>query len=261
MSAPNLKLIDNITEYLKKFDIVFPIIHGSMGEDGRIQSMLEMLAIPYVGECSSTNYICYDKELTKIICNNYSISQLPYRVLRKGEKVPSITYPVIIKPARAGSSIGISIAHNKKELKKSIDNAFMYDDKIIIEKYINCRELEVGVLITNKPHITEVGEVVSSNKFYDYEAKYEKESNIYIPASIEVDNKKKIMELAYKIIKVLEIKSYARIDFLLDTDTNTIYFNEINTIPGFTDTSMYPMLWNYNKLMYSDLLNQLLKKT
>jgi len=233
------KKIDNIISYLKSFDVVFPIIHGMYGEDGRLEGMLEIFNIKYVGSNMSTSVLSYDKSLTKLILDKYNIPQVPYFVLKRDSKIINkLGYPVIVKPARCGSSIGISICHNKGEYKKALKKAFKFDDKIVVEKFINIRELECSVIFDEHFKTGIIGEIISSNEFYDYEAKYEKESQIIIPAKLDKEIVKNIKKYALLISSVLDIKNYARLDFMLDKD-NHIYFNEINTIPGFTDISMF----------------------
>lgn len=253
-------LIENIIEYLKKFDVVFPVVHGNYGEDGKLEGLLDFFNIKYVGSKTLSSAISFDKDITKIICDKYLIPQVNYITLYDGEKINfnKIKYPVIVKPARCGSSIGITIANNKKELKKSLKEAFKYDNKVLIEDFLCVRELECSVIYNKGFKTGEVGEVISCNQFYDYEAKYEKDSKIFIPANIDKKISKKIKEYAILISKILEIKNYARVDFLLDEDNN-IYFNEINTLPGFTNISMFLKLLVTNKYKIKDIITTLIE--
>ena len=233
------KKIDNIVSYLKSFDVVFPMIHGMYGEDGRLEGLFEIFNIKYVGSNMSSSILSYDKSLTKLILDKYNIPQVPYFVLKKDHKISNkLGYPVIVKPARCGSSIGISICYNKGEYKKALKKAFKYDDKIVVEKYLHIRELECSIIFDEHFKTGMIGEVISSNDFYDYEAKYEKESKLIIPAKLNKEIVKNIKKYTLLIADILEVKNYARLDFMLDKDNN-IFFNEINTIPGFTNISMF----------------------
>lgn len=256
----SLEKITNHIEYLKLFDKVFPIMHGNPCENGNIQGMLNMFNIPYVGSNLQSSIISYDKELTKIICHNYQIPQVPYIVVtnKKAIKKLDIEFPVIIKQAKCGSSIGINIANNIKELNKYIKEAFNYDDKVIIEKYIKSRELECAILEDKKLKVSPVGEIKSSNTFYDYEAKYIKDSNLIIPAKIDKSLEKQIQDLSIKIFKILSLSNLSRIDFLYDYNNDILYFNEVNTMPGFTSISMYPLLFNYIGISTKELITKLI---
>lgn len=258
----NIKKIDNIIEFLKKFDKVFPIIHGNDGETGALSGIFNLFNIQYVGSNILGHSTSYDKEITKIICNHNKIPQVPYIIMNTNKKIKKldIDFPVIIKPASCGSSIGINIANNNKELNKYVKEAFKYDNKVIIEKFIKARELECAVLEkNNKLKISTIGEIKSKNTFYDYESKYILKSNIIIPANIDNSIIKQIQEYSAKIFKILSLKDLSRIDFLYDYEDNKIYFNEVNTIPGFTNISMYPQLFNYEGISTKELITILLK--
>lgn len=247
--------IDNIVEFLKNYDVIFPIIHGYGGEDGKLQGMLELFNINYIGCDSKSSSICMDKARTKEILNNYDIPQVPYHIYKDKLK---LEFPVIIKPANSGSSIGISIANNKKELKQALKLAKKSDNKIIIEKFIKTRELECAVLENKNYIISEIGEIVTNNVFYDYETKYKKnEAKTIIPADIPSNIKEKIHYLCKKIIEILEIKGLARIDFFYDG--KSIYFNEVNTLPGFTKISMYPLLINDLGISNKEIITTLIE--
>ena len=248
----NNKEIDNIINYLKGFDIIFPIIHGMYGEDGKLEGLFETFNIKYVGSNLESSIISYDKSITKMILEKYHIPQVPYFLIKKdSKKINKLSYPVIVKPARCGSSIGISVCNNHFEYKKALKKAFKYDTKVVVEKYIDIRELECSVIYDHDFKTGMIGEVVSSNQIYDYEAKYEKESKLIIPAKLDKKIVRDIKKYALKIAKILDIKNYARLDFMLDKDNN-IYFNEINTIPGFTNISMFlKLLENKNNTIKS----------
>jgi len=256
----NITKINNIIEFLKKFDKVFPIIHGNNGETGDLSGLFNLFNIPYIGSNILGHATGYDKEITKIICNNHNIPQVQYLTLYNDKKLKKIDidFPVIIKPSSCGSSIGINIANNIKELNKYIKIAFKYDNKVIIEKFIKARELECAILEDKKIKVSSVGEIKSNNTFYDYESKYILDSNLIIPANLDKEIIKQIQEYSLKIFKFLSLKDLSRIDFLYDYENNKIYFNEINTIPGFTDISMYPQLFNHEGISTKDLITKLL---
>jgi len=256
----NITKINNITEFIKQFDKVFPIIHGNNGETGDLSGLFNLFNIPYVSSDILGHATGYDKEITKIICNHHNIPQIPYLILYNDKKLKriDIDFPVIIKPSSCGSSIGINIANNIKELNKYIKIAFKYDNKIIIEKFIKARELECAILEDKKIIVSTIGEIKSNNTFYDYESKYILDSNLIIPANLDKKIIKQIQEYSTKIFKILSLKDLSRIDFLYDYENNKIYFNEVNTIPGFTDISMYPQLFNYEGISTKELITKLL---
>ena len=256
-----LTKITNILEYLKQFDKIFPIMHGNPEENGNLQGMLNMFDIKYIGTDLLGSIIGYDKELTKIICEKHNIPQVPYLTItdNKPLKKIDIPYPVIIKPAKCGSSIGINIANNMKELNNYIKEAFKYDNKIIIEKFIKARELECAVLEDKRLKVSPVGEIKSVNTFYDYDAKYVSDSELLIPAPISKELTKQIQDLSLKIFKVLELKNLSRIDFLYDYNNDILYFNEVNTMPGFTTISMYPMLFEETGISIKELITKLIE--
>jgi len=258
----NIIKITNIIEYLKQFYKVFPIIHGNPEENGKLQGFFDIFNINYVGSNTQSSILGYDKELTKIICKENNIPQLPYIVIKENKTIKEINidYPVIVKPAKCGSSIGINIAKNIIELNKYIKLAFKYDNKVIIEKYIKSRELECAILKDKRLIVSPIGEIKSINKFYDYEAKYEKESNLLIPAPIEEKLTKEIQQLSIKIFNILELKDLSRIDFLYDHNNNMLYFNEVNTMPGFTNISMYPLLIKELNINYTSLITKLIEE-
>ncbi len=247
----------NIIEFLKRYDIIFPVMHGAFGEDGRIQSFFELFNIKYKGSNSSASMISMNKYFTKLVVEKENIKQLPYIYLNNTKKIPKLKYPVIVKPANGGSSIGISIAHSFKELKSSLKNAFKYDKNVIVEKFIKCRELECAILGEKKLIIGDVGEIKHQHEFYDFEAKYKDNSEIIIPAKISYKLKKLIQSESKKIFKVLNLKDFARIDFLFDEENDTLYFNEVNTIPGFTNISMFPKL--FNGMCFSKLISNIIE--
>ena len=253
-------LIDNIIEYLRRFDVVFPITHGNYGEDGKLQGFLDLFNIRYVGCKTTSSVIGFDKSLSKLFFDSLGIPQVPYVVLCKKYNVfniiDEIGFPMIVKPCCGGSSIGISKVNNKKELVKAIKSAFKYDDKVIVEKFIDCRELECA-LLGNKDFIcSKLGEIKSHNDFYDYDSKYVQNSVTLIPDDLPSNIVDKIREYACKIFVEMGVKDYCRIDFFYDNES--VYVNEINTIPGFTNISMFPKLMENENISYTDLISILI---
>ncbi len=252
--------LENVIEVLKESDIVFPMIHGAYGEDGRLQGFLELFHIPYVGCNSKTSMLGMDKEYMKLVASKNDIPILPYQVLTKDIIKDVTTFPVIVKPASGGSSIGIGVAHNEKELRKKYKEALTCDSKVIVEKYASIRELEVGILTDKKKcYFSSIGEILTSGNIYDYDSKYIDSMSTTIKATISKEVEKRIYQLSKKIASIFELKGMTRIDFFYEEETDTIYFNEINTIPGFTTISMYPKLWESKKISYQKLLTNLLE--
>lgn len=260
----NILKIDNVVNYVKEFDVVFPVTHGTNGEDGKLQGMLELFNVPFVGCKTLSSSIGMDKEMSKIIFDHLGIKQVPYVVINDDYKLEDIMsmldFPLIVKPANGGSSIGINKVNNKKELIKGIKEAKKYDTKIIIEKFINARELEVAVLENKKNIIcSKPGEIKSANEFYDYDAKYvNSKSTTLIPNNLPDDVLKTIKTYALKVFRGLNCTGYARIDFFYDESNEEVYINEINTIPGFTTISMYPKLMEEACIKYKDLITILI---
>ena len=222
--------------------------------------MFNLFNIQYVGSNILGHATGYDKEITKIICEHHNIPQTQYLTIynNKSLKKIDIEFPVIVKPASCGSSIGINIANNNKELNKYVKIAFNYDTKVIIEKFIKARELECAILEDKKLIVSTVGEIKSTNTFYDYESKYILDSKLIIPANINKEIIKQIKNYSTKIFKILSLKDLSRIDFLYDYENNKIYFNEVNTLPGFTSISMYPQLFNHKRISTKEIITKLL---
>ena len=276
--------IADLVTYMKEFDVAFPILHGLYGEDGTVQGLFEMLSMPYVGCRVLASSVAMDKIYTKIVFDRAGINQVPSIYLRKTsddkiiliddnfneindydmiiEKIESkIGYPVFVKPSNSGSSVGVSRAKDKEELMQSINNAKIYDDKILVEKAINCREIECAVLEDKGAVMASiVGEILPAGEFYSYESKYEDEnSGLRLPADVSTDISEYIRETAIKAFKSIDGRGLARVDFFLDKDSSDVYLNEINTMPGFTSISMYPKLWEKTGIEYSKLIEILIE--
>ena len=258
----NNKLMNNVVDFLKEQDVIFPLIHGNIGEDGKLQGLFETFDIKYVGSNTISSALAMDKAFCKIILDKYNIKQVPYVILNKKTKIKEITsklnYPVIVKPANGGSSIGISIANNARELIKALNNAFKYDKKVVVEKFVKARELEVGVIENGGIICSSIGEIKSQG-FYDFDSKYIKDTEVIVNADLKKETKLKIKEYAREIFKILECSGFARVDFLYDEINEELYFNEINTIPGFTDISMFPKLFINDGYSYSEIIDILIK--
>lgn len=255
------KKIKNIIKYIRKFDIVFPIIHGSNGEDGRLQGMLELFNIKYVGCKTLASAIGMNKYASKLYFDSIGILQVPYVKYNNNLKeIMELGFPLIVKPCNGGSSIGISKSNNKEELIDGINNALLFDKNIIVEKFIKSREFECSILEDNELIISEVGEIKYNNEFYDFEDKYINEVKLDIPAKIDKKLTYQIKKISKKIYNAIDGKSMCRIDFLYDTSNKKLYFNEINTIPGFTNISMFPLLMLNKGYSYQELISTLIEK-
>lgn len=254
-----------------KLDVLFPIIHGTYGEDGTLQGMLELADLPYVGCGVLASAVGMDKTFAKRLFRDAGIEVAPYReflrstwrnepvaVIEDIEK--NLGYPCFVKPVNSGSSVGISKAKSREALKDALDMAARYDRKILVEAHIDGREIEVSVLGNDKPIASLPGEIVPCNEFYDYTAKYvDDRSELKIPADLSAELTTRIREAAVKAYRALDCAGMARVDFFLDRKTNRIIINEINTIPGFTSISMYPKLWEATGISYSELVDRLVE--
>ena len=252
-------------------EVIFPVVHGTFGEDGTIQGLFELADIPYVGAGVLGSAIGMDKIVAKQLLERANIPVTKgiwffYSEFIENSKKyiadieKKLRYPCFVKPPNQGSSVGISKAHNRKELSAAIELAGQYDRKILIEKAaIKPREIEVSVLGNNEPIVSVPGEIIPSNEFYDYDAKYvDGKSTAVIPAKLQKNVVKKIQQCAFDAFKVLDCAGMARIDFLVQED-GKIFLNEINTIPGFTYISMYPKLWEASGIKYPELLDRLIQ--
>ncbi|MAI77614.1 MAG: D-alanine--D-alanine ligase family protein [Myxococcota bacterium] len=253
-------------------DVLFPIVHGAGGEDGSLQGLLELAEVAYVGSGVLGSAIQMDKDIAKKLLSEAGLSVLPWITFRRHqlegaslepcvEKIEqALTYPVFIKPANSGSSVGISRASNRAELKDGLQEALKFDDKLLIEQGIEAREVEVAVLGNEDPQASVPGEIIPSQPFYDYDAKYNDQSTrLLIPASLSEQQNADLRELGIKAFQALEAEGLARVDFLIDRESQEIYINELNSLPGFTEGSMYPLLWEKTGVSYPELLDRLIE--
>lgn len=267
--SANVVITDGFYKSSQIYDVVFPLLHGPNGEDGTVQGLLELLDVPYVGAGVLASAVGMDKVLMKTVFAQEGLPQGKYtHVLRSQwekdstpfiEKVESMLgYPCFIKPANLGSSVGISKAKNREQLIRGIGQACQYDRKIIVEEFIEAREIELAVLGNEEPVVSVAGEIVPSNEFYDYKAKYiDGKSAMIIPAQISDDTYAEMKELAIRAYRSIDGTGLTRADFFLTKD-GQIYINEINTMPGFTPFSMYPLLWQNSGLSYGELIDRLI---
>lgn len=253
-----------------KVDVVFPALHGLYGEDGTVQGLLELAGIPYVGCGVVASAVSMDKFYTKIVVDTLHIRQAKYvpvrkhelkdmdRVIARIEKEHS--YPVFVKPSNAGSSCGVSKASNKEELVKALNVAAEHDSKILVEETIVGREVECAILGGNEPKASGIGEILAAADFYDYDAKYNNaESKTVISPELPEGVEEEIRKAAVEIFRAVDGFGLSRVDFFVEKDTNAVVFNEINTLPGFTAISMYPMLWEAKGIGKKELVEKLIQ--
>lgn len=256
----------------EKIDIVFPVLHGPMGEDGTIQGLFELAGLSYVGCGVLASAAGMDKAFSKTLFQEAGLKQAEYIIIMRKDLEQDLDdcilrvetkfqYPVFIKPANLGSSVGISKAHDKEELKAGLELAAKYDRKIIVEEFIDGYEVECSVLGNDDPKASVVGQIVPCNEFYDYKAKYfdEGKTGLLIPANISNEASDKVREIAVKAFLAVDGSGMTRVDCFVDRKTDEVYINEINTIPGFTKISMYPKLWQAAGIPYSKLIDRLIE--
>lgn len=255
----------------QRLDVIFPVMHGTFGEDGTIQGMLELAGLPYVGASVLGSAIGMDKDVAKRLCQAARIPVVPWITVNRWEweKEPAairfaieekFSYPVFVKPAALGSSVGMTKVHNADELGPALDFACEYGVKILVEESVDAREIEVSVLGNHEPEASVPGEIVPHREFYDYAAKYlEDGTQLVIPAALKSAQIKKIQEIATKAFRTLELSGMARVDFFLEKKSGKLYLNEVNTIPGFTSISMYPKLWEATGIPFRDLIDRLVQ--
>ena len=255
----------------QQIDVVFPVLHGENGEDGTIQGLLQLAGIPYVGPHVAASAVAMDKTLTKLVVDQADITQAAWNLVRRSDMgsrmegtldalEAKFAYPMFVKPAGTGSSVGVSKATEREDLKKALLEAGKYDVKVLVEEFIRGREIEVAVMGNESPVASVCGEIDSGADFYDYDAKYITDTSVsYIPARIPEDVAETVRDTAVKVYKAIGCQGLSRVDFFVTWQENRVVFNEINTIPGFTSISMYPKLFGASGVPYSQLIDQLLE--
>ncbi|MGH7431506.1 MAG: D-alanine--D-alanine ligase family protein [Candidatus Methylomirabilales bacterium] len=255
----------------ESIDVAFPVLHGTYGEDGTVQGLLELLGVPYVGCGVMASALGMDKVVTKAAFQQARLPVVPYRVLtaRSWREDPAavlslleqtFVYPIFVKPSNLGSSVGVSRATHRVSLDQAIAEAFRYDRKILVEQGLDCREIECGILGNDAPEASVVGEIVPKRLWYDYRAKYEPGmSEVRIPAPLPPPLARDVQAQAIRAYQAIDCAGMARVDFFLERASAQLYVNEINTIPGFTATSVYPKLWEASGLSYPDLVDRLIQ--
>ena len=278
----NKEKIENLFEYLKGLDVIFPVLHGLYGEDGTIQGLFELLKIPYVGCKVLASSVGMDKVYTKIVFEKAGLNQVPYKYVRKykdnyiyvdrnfsenivtveeaaAKIVENIKFPMFVKPSNSGSSVGVRKTENIEELVENIEYAASFDKKVLIEQGVDGKEVECAVIGNEEVVASCVGEIKAADEFYSYDAKYKnEESKTEIPANISKELSEEIRKEAIKAFKAIDGKGLSRVDFFIENGTNKIYINEINTLPGFTNISMYPKMFEASGIPYRELLSQLI---
>ena len=265
---------NNITQFITAhtetpFDVIFPLLHGTNGEDGTVQGFLEVLNIPYVGNGVIGSASGMDKVVMKQLFEMAGLPQVPYVYFIRSEWVnekaawtkkceQTLGYPMFVKPANLGSSVGISKASNAEELEKAVQFALQYDRKIVVEQGIIAREIELGVLGNDEPKVSVAGEIKPMTEFYDYDSKYKDGSTaLIIPVPLQDDVYANLVDMAKKAFKAIDGAGLVRADFFV-TANNEIFINEVNTMPGFTPVSMYPLLWQHTDVPYPQLIKHLI---
>jgi D-alanine-D-alanine ligase len=262
---------DEIIRQLSKLDVVFPILHGTFGEDGTVQGLFELAEIAYVGAGVLGSSVGMDKGVFRDVMRANEIPQVDTAIFLRSEVEQSLSdviekaeqlaqYPLFTKPANLGSSVGITKCMNRSDLMEGLLDASRYDRRLLVERGINAREIEVSVLGNDDPIASVPGEVVPAADFYSYEAKYiDDRSELLIPAPVPFEVSQQVRNLAVRAFRAVDCAGMARVDFLLDRDSGEIFLNEMNTIPGFTKISMYPKLWEASGLSYEELVKRLLE--
>lgn len=246
-------------------DVVFPVLHGTFGEDGTVQGLFELADLPYVGANVLSSAVSMDKDTMKRLCRERGLPVVDYIVLARDrldamDVASRLPFPLFVKPANLGSSVGISKAHDLCELKTALRLAAAWDRKIIVERGIEGREFECGVLGNDDPRASAPSEILPSREFYDYEDKYELNlARTVLPADLPENETAEMQRLAVECFKAVQCEGMGRVDFLRETATGKLYINEINTVPGFTSISMYPKMWEYSGVPYSRLIDRLLE--
>ncbi len=253
---------------IEHIDVFFPVLHGPYGEDGTVQGLLELIGKPFVGSGVLASAVGMDKEVAKRLLIQAGLPVVKYRTIYKKDE-SLINYEelklalgdtLFIKPANMGSSVGVRKVKTAEEFKLAVEDACTYDMKLLVEESINAREIECGVLGNESPEVSVVGEIVPHHEFYSYDAKYNDTNgaSLIIPAKLTPSKTEEIRELTKHVFTTLQCAGLARVDFFLEKETDTVYVNEINTMPGFTDISMYPKLWASSGTTYADLITKLI---
>ena len=252
-------------------DVVFPVLHGENGEDGAMQGLLQMAGIPYVGPHVSASAVAMDKTLTKLVVDNAGVTQAAWQLVRSSELEhrkeailanleAQFAYPMFVKPAGTGSSVGVSKAADADQLWAALVQAGKFDEKILVEEFIHGREVEVAVMGNSNPVASVCGEIDSGAEFYDYDAKYITDTSVaYIPARISDETAEYVREQAVKVYSAIGCQGLSRVDFFVTYEDQRVVFNEINTLPGFTSISMFPKLFAASSIPYDQLIDQLLE--
>ena len=260
---------EGVTEI--KLDAVFPVLHGENGEDGAIQGLMQLANIPCVGPDVAASAVAMDKTLTKLVMDHAGIPQAKWYLVRgrglenrvdsaANEVEKRFVYPVFVKPAGTGSSVGVSKAADREALCSALLEAAKYDDKVLVEEFIHGREIEVAVMGIENPVASVCGEIDSGADFYDYDAKYITDTSVaYIPARIDEEVAEQVRDAAVKIYSAIGCQGLSRVDFFVTYEDNRVVFNEINTLPGFTSISMYPKLFDASGIGYGELIDRLLQ--
>ena len=253
-----------------KLDVVFPVLHGENGEDGAMQGLLQIAGIPYVGPHVSASAVAMDKTLTKLVVDQIGQVQAAWHLVRRSDLryhsqqildtlESRFAYPMFVKPAGTGSSVGVSKAVDRAALENALQTAAAFDDKVLVEEFICGREVEVAVMGNDSPIASICGEIDSGADFYDYDAKYITDTSVaYIPARIDEEVAEQVRDAAVKIYSAIGCQGLSRVDFFVTYEDNRVVFNEINTLPGFTSISMYPKLFDASGIPYGQLLDELL---
>ena len=254
----------------ERIDVVYPVLHGENGEDGSVQGLMQLAGIPCVGPHVAASAVAMDKTLTKLVADHAGVTQADWQLVRSGDMGSRMEktldslearfrYPVFVKPAGTGSSVGVSKACDREDLRSALLAAGKYDDKVLVEEFIRGREVEVAVMGNDSPVASVCGEIDSGAEFYDYDAKYITDTSVaYIPARIPEDVAETVRDTAVKIYKAIGCQGLSRVDFFVTWQENKVVFNEINTLPGFTSISMYPKLFGASGIPYPQLIDQLI---
>ena len=252
-------------------DVVFPVLHGENGEDGAMQGLLQLAGIPFVGSGVAASAVSMDKTYTKLVADNAGVPQAAWVLVRSSEMASRLDsvmdgieerfqYPVFVKPAGTGSSVGVSKAKDRQQLADALLNAGKYDEKVLVEEFIDGVEVEVAVMGNDSPVASVCGEIDSGAEFYDYDAKYVTDTSVaYIPARISAEAEEMARELAVKVYKAIGCRGLSRVDFFVTRNDGRVVLNEINTLPGFTSISMFPKLFDASGIPYEQLIDELLQ--